>query len=102
MLAQIARGRSWAAPKQNASGSTRPRDDLVVGINADLAALHPVRLATAVVDDEYGVVVGWHARQSHGEAGGPVSLRGEAVRLTAPSIGVNVTGFVSKWFSKRL
>jgi hypothetical protein len=44
LLAQIARGRSWAASKQNASGSTRPRDDLVVGINADLAALHPVRL----------------------------------------------------------
>jgi hypothetical protein len=73
-----------------------------LGVYPDAAALHSVRLADAVVDEEDGVVVGWHARQSHGEAGGPVSLRGEAVRLTAPSIGVNVTGFVSKWFSNRL
>jgi tetratricopeptide (TPR) repeat protein len=54
---------------------------LVIGVHPDAAALHSVRLPVAVIDDEDSVVVGWRARQSHGDAGGAVGLRGEAVRL---------------------
>ena len=84
------------------SESLRPRDDLVMGVDADAPAFHSMRLASAVVDDEHCVVVGWHARQGHGDAGVPSAFAAKLFVFPVPSTGVNVTGFVSKWFSKRL
>ena len=53
----------------------------MVSIYSDPASLHSVRLTAAVVDNEDSIVVGRHARQRHGNAGGAVGLSSEAVRI---------------------